>query len=179
MTIPLAEGMLSAMRRLIALHALTALLSACGGSADAGGGMEVVRETVGDTTVVRTISGSVWETPRRMVPEVSIGALDGDAEYLFGRIGSIGVGPDGTVYVLDRQAPDLRAYDADGGYLTTMGEQGEGPGELSSPGALAVLSDGRVLVRDPGNARIEPMAVTRDDLDVQRVVRYRLEAGAG
>lgn len=57
----------------------------------------------------------------------SSGVLDGELEYLFGQIGSIGVGRDGTIYVLDRQAPDLRAYDAQGTYLMTLGEKGEGP----------------------------------------------------
>lgn len=138
--------------------ALALLLTACGGLADDGGGIEVVRETVGDTTVVRTVSGSVWGEPRRMVPEISIGELDGEPEYLFGQIRSIGVGPDGTIYVLDPQGPDVRAYDAQGAYVRTMGRRGEGPGELSSPGALTVLTDGRVLVRDPGNARIQVFA---------------------
>lgn len=143
------------MRHAVSFVALAGLLPACGGSADSGGSMEVVRDTVGDTIVVRTVSGSVWDTPKRMTPEVSIGMLEGDPEYLFGRITSIGVGSDGTIYVLDRQVPDLRAFDAEGSYLMTMGGQGEGPGELSSPGALTVLSDGRILVRDPGNARIQ------------------------
>ena len=37
-----------------------------------------------------------------------------------------------------------------------VGGRGEGPGELKGPdGGLAVLSDGRILVRDPGNARLQ------------------------
>ena len=37
-----------------------------------------------------------------------------------------------------------------------MAGPGEGPGELNSPGGgLAVLTDGRVVVRDPGNQRLQ------------------------
>ncbi len=116
----------------------------------------VERDTIGDTIVVRTVSGSVWGSDRILVPEVTIGEMEGDPEYLFGAISSLAVGPHGTIYVVDRQVPDLRAFSPDGTYLATLGRPGEGPGELKQPdGGLAVLSDGRVLVRDPGNARIQ------------------------
>ena len=137
---------------------LCVLLGACGSdSSSAGtGSLVVVRDTVGDTIVVRTVSGSVWGEEAYLRPEVSIGELDGDLEYLLGSVASLGVGADGTIYLVDRQVPELRAYDADGTYIGTLGGPGEGPGELKSPdGGLAVLSDGRILVRDPGNARLQ------------------------
>jgi hypothetical protein len=112
--------------------------------------------TSGDTTVVRTLSGSVWGDTARLVPEITIGVLDGEEEYMFGGIRSLAVSPvDGTVYVFDSQVPALRVYDADGTYRTTFGRDGGGPGEYAQPdGGLTVLSDGRVLLRDPGNGRI-------------------------
>lgn len=130
-------------------------LAACGGERAAPSGLHVVRDTIGDTIVVRTVSGSVWGTPATLVPEVSIGKTEGDPHYLFGRVTSLAVAPDGTIYVLDYQSADVRAFDPSGTWLRTLGRRGEGPGELSRPGAVAVLSDGRVLVRDPGNQRIQ------------------------
>ena len=128
--------------------------------------MEVVTDTVGDTIVVRTLSGSAWGRDATLVPEVSVGEMEGALEYIFGNVVSLAVAGDGTLYVVDRQVPELRAYDPDGIFLAVLGSPGEGPGELNEPdGGLAVLSDGRILVRDPGNARIQVYAPDGEALD--------------
>ena len=67
----------------------------------------VVVETIGDTTVVRTLSGSVWEGEATLVPEISIGELDGPEELIFGNIRSIAVDDDRSVYVFDDQAQEV------------------------------------------------------------------------
>lgn len=118
-------------------------------------GPDVVVDTIGDTIVVRTLAGSVWGGEATLEPELSIGELDGPQEYLFGRIASLAIGDSGTIYVLDSQVPEIRVFDRGGVYLRTLGRSGEGPGELSSPMAIAVLSDGRVLARDSGNQRVQ------------------------
>lgn len=139
------------------LAALSLLaLAACGGrEAATSSGLRVTRDTVGDTVVVRTVSGSVWGAPATLVPEVSIGKLEGDAHYLFGSVGGVVVGTDGTIYVLDYQADEVRAFDPAGTWLRTFGRKGGGPGELGQPNGLAILPDGRILVRDDGNQRIQ------------------------
>ena len=116
------------LARLSTLATAAALgLAACGPDAPpAGPSIQV--DTIGDTTVVRTLSGSVWETEARLVPEVSIGELDGPEEYLFGRIGSLAVDDDRNVYVLDEQAQHVRVFDSAGVYMRTLGRRGEGPG---------------------------------------------------
>lgn len=140
---------------LLGAVASTFALAAC--EADTGSnaaGPDVVVDTIGDTTVVRTVSGSVWEADAVLVPEVSIGELDGDEEYLFGWIWSIAVDDDRNVYVFDEQAQHVRVFDSEGAYVETLGGRGEGPGEFSRAEAIALLPDGRLVVRDPGNQRI-------------------------
>ncbi|MDE2750957.1 MAG: 6-bladed beta-propeller [Gemmatimonadota bacterium] len=125
--------------------AATALLIACGPGADPSGSTpETVTEAIGDTTVVRTLSGSVWGTEATLVPEVAIGELDGPEEYLFGSIRSIAVADDLTIYILDSQGQHVRVFDSLGVYVETLGRRGEGPGEFSEAEAIAVLPDGRV-----------------------------------
>ena len=127
---------------------------ACGSGASPGG-PSVEIETIGDTTIVRTLSGSVWGSEATLVPEVSIGELEGPDEYLFGRIWSLAVDNDRNVYVFDEQAQHVRVFDAAGTYVRTLGGRGEGPGEFDRAEAIAVFPDGRLAVRDPGNMRVQ------------------------
>lgn len=136
-----------------ALAAAAISLFACGTDSGSFDGAtqaphEQVVETIGDTTVVRTLSGSVWGTQAALVPEVSIGNLDGPEEYTFGRIASLAVDDDRKVYVLDFQAQHVRVYDATGTHVETLGRPGEGPGEFQRANGLALLPDGRLLVRE-------------------------------
>ena len=132
------------------------ILAACASDADpSADGPDVVTKTIGDTTVVRTLSGSVWGAEATLVPEVSIGELDGPDEYLFGWIFSIAVDDDHNVYVFDYQAQHVGVFDAEGNHVETLGRPGEGPGEFNRAEAIAMLPDGRLVVRNPGNQRIE------------------------
>lgn len=142
-------------------------LGACGDTAPQ---LEVQRDTVGDTVVVRTLAGSEWGAPARLEPELRIGVFEGEDHYMFGDVRSLAVAPDGAIYVVDSQVPALRKYAPDGSYLATFGREGEGPGEYRSPdGGLAVLSDGRVVLRDPRNARLQVYSPTGEPLDTWSV----------
>jgi hypothetical protein len=127
-------------------------------------------DTIGDTIVVRTEAGRVWPSSARLVTDLTIGEFEGADDYMFGRIRSLAVAPDGTIYVFDSQAKELRKYAPDGTFVGTLGREGGGPGEHKSPdGGLAVLPDGRVLLRDPGNARISVFAPNGEFLESWRI----------
>lgn len=142
-------------RGLPGILACALLASGCeapGGAAGPGDWRAQV-DTVGDTVVVRTLGGSEWGEVT-LFEEVRIGTLEGADYEMFGDVAGLAVGPEGDIYVYDRQVPALRRYAPDGTYRTTLGRRGGGPGEYeNSDGGLAVLGDGRVVLRDPGNAR--------------------------
>ena len=141
---------------ILAIAAAVATMPACGtDEASTGADADVVVETIGDTTVVRTLSGSVWGAEATLVPELSIGEMDGPEEYLFGYVGSIAVDNDRRVFVLDGQAQHVRVFDSTGTYVETLGRRGEGPGELSSASSVGLLADGRVLVHEAIDMRIQ------------------------
>lgn len=143
--------------QLALLAATTACaLAACDtGPGSSSAGPNVVVRMIGDTTVVRTLLGSVWEGEATLVPEISIGELDGPDELLFGWIRSIAVDADHNVFAFDDQAQEVRVFDSAGQYVETLGGRGEGPGEFSRAEAIATLPDGRLVVRDPGNSGLE------------------------
>jgi hypothetical protein len=143
--------------RVLVLWAVLGMgLSACGQSGSNTAGVETLRTVVGDTTIVRTLAGSVWGDSVRLVEELAIGVLEGADEYLFGRVGDLAVDAGGGIYVFDGQVPALRYYDANGSYVRTLGGSGEGPGEYrdASLGMAVRRSDGRVVMRDPRNMRL-------------------------
>lgn len=131
------------------------ILAACEADTDPSAeGPGTVTRTIGDTTVVRTMSGSVWGTEATLVPEISVGEIGGAEEYLFGGISSIAVNDNRDLYVLDEQAQHVRVFDSAGVYVETLGGRGEGPGEFGYAEAIAFLPDGRLVVRDSRNQRI-------------------------
>jgi hypothetical protein len=68
---------------------------------------------------------------------------------------------DGSLYVSDGFWGRVLHFSADGRLLQVYGQRGEGPGELTDPGAVAVYDD-ELLVADGG---------------LSRVARYRLQNG--
>lgn len=79
----------------------------------------------------------------------SIGVELGDSNYVFASIAAISFGPDGNIYVLDRGTCNVRVYSPEGDHLRTISREGSGPGEMTSPFAMAVLGDGRITVCAP------------------------------
>ena len=145
--------------------ALTLTMSACGDANPSGTNADVAIDTIGDTIVVRTLSGSVWGSVATLVPEASIGELDGPDEYLFGNISSIAVDDDRSVYVLDGQAQHVRVFDPEGTYVRTLGGPGEGPTEFTRAEAIALLPDGRLVVRDAGIKHIKVFGPGPDEVN--------------
>ena len=105
-------------------------------------------------TIVRVAQAPVHPGVATLVEEISIGVADGAEEYMLGDVADIVIGRDGTMYVLDRQVPAIRQYDDRGKYIRTIGRGGAGPGEYRSPSGLATMRDGRLLLWDTGNWRI-------------------------
>jgi hypothetical protein len=119
------------------------------------GPWKVARSTRGDTSVVHTLSGSVWGEKVRLVEELRIGTREGDGPDAFGFIGGFALFSDGVLAVFDQTVPALRLFTPDGKHLRTLGRDGAGPGEYRNQTlGLAVDRDGVLLMYDPRNARI-------------------------
>ena len=68
----------------------------------------------------------------------------------------VAVAPDGEIYVSDGYGnAHVHRFSADGRHISTWGGPGEGDGQFMTPHAVWVLEDGRVLVVDRENERVQ------------------------
>jgi hypothetical protein len=81
-----------------------------------------------------------------------MGTVDGPEPTVFASVSGIEVDDSGRIYVLDRQANELRIFSADGTHVRSVGRSGGGPGEYAAANGLRWISpDTLVLVDQRGN----------------------------
>jgi hypothetical protein len=92
------------------------------------------------------------ESTVQLIDDLTIGAdLSNPAAVLYQPAG-VTASEDGTIYVADRGANDIKMFAADGTYLKTFGNEGQGPGEFGSVSAITVAGE-FLVARDLRNRR--------------------------
>lgn len=91
-----------------------------------------------------TTPGAVW----RVVEDLRIGRADGRGPDVFGRIRRVVVDDLDRMWVVDDRANQVRVFDADGGFVRTIGRRGPGPGEFMWIGPAFRGPDGEIWVED-------------------------------
>lgn len=98
----------------------------------------------------------------------TVGSLAGAEWEQFGDVKTVAFDGAGRLHVFDDQASRIVVVDVMGGLVHEFGREGEGPGEFRSAVAIAVLTDGRVVVGDTGH---RAYSVFDADGIFQRMVR--------
>ena len=78
----------------------------------------------------------------------SLGSLDAAEWQRFGMLQAAAFDVAGNLHLLDVDARTIVVVDPTGGFMRTIGQSGNGPGEFDFPRHLAILPDGRVVVTD-------------------------------
>jgi streptogramin lyase len=94
-----------------------------------------------------------------IAPDLSLGVVEGETHLTFGDIRGIEIADDGTIYVLDHQASEIRAFSPDGSFQGLVAQRGQGPGEILRANGLVRASDGTLWVQDHGQwqlIRLQP-----------------------
>ena len=128
-------------------------------------------------TVVRNAAAPVHAGTPTLVSDFKIGSADGPAELQFTVIQEVLVAADGKIWMVhseERGNPEVRLFDATGKFLKRVGGRGAGPGEYQSICGIAQLPDGRVLVRDVQQTRIN---VYRADGSTDTTWQFRTRYG--
>jgi len=79
---------------------------------------------------------------------LSIGDNEVDSSYYFSVISDVKVDQEGRIYVLDGMESLLKIFDNQGSYIQTIGREGQGPGELQSPGGVYFSPKNEIVLKD-------------------------------
>ena len=130
--------------------------------------------------------GRLWDSTTRwhvsLTPTLSIGTVDGAADYQFTRIVGAARFEDATIAVGDAGTLSIRFFDANGQLVRTAGRMGNGPGEFRTLQSLRRAGDSldvfdrrvnRMTVFDRGGAVVRTIQLPRP----QYVAMHRLTSG--
>lgn len=115
-----------------------------------GAAARAVRETLPNGRIMVSYEHLPATGAATLGSDLSIGVMEGDSNLIFGDIRGIEAGSDGTIYVLDYQASEVRAYDPDGHFLRKLTRRGKGPGEITEANGMVLLGDSALWIQDHG-----------------------------
>lgn len=131
--------------------ALTLALCACETESPA---HTPTRETLPNGTVLVRYPGlpaidSVGPVVDEVHVDLRFGSAEGDDPNLtFGEIRGVEAASDGTIYVLDYLAAEVRAFSSGGEYVRTVARRGEGPGEILEANGILLSGDTLLWIHD-------------------------------
>ena len=137
--------------------------------------------SVTDSAGVRIVesSGPAWSAGDGWrlgaEPTLTIGAVEGDLNYLFQQISHALRLEDGTIVVADRRASEVRLFDAAGVFIRTLGGSGQGPGEFQMLHEVWARGD-TIWASDNIQSRI---SVFERGGDVLETIRVEVAPGKG
>jgi sugar lactone lactonase YvrE len=115
-------------------------------------------ETVDGVRVVHNDKAGKWgKKPQVSIEFIrNIGELETEDENIAFHIPSdIARDDQGNIYILDGGNHRIQKFDAEGNFLATIGNRGQGPGEFYLPLSLDIDSKGYLYVSDPQNQRVQ------------------------
>lgn len=144
----------SALSTAVAVIPTALFVSACGGGETAAK-LDATVDTVGGVVHIAYPAEPAGPMGWSADTVAVLGDAFAEDAYQFDGVimGGLAADADGNLYVLDRQGHRVLKYGPDGGHLATFGREGEGPGELNQPVALAVGPHDTVWVADFSNLR--------------------------
>lgn len=144
--------MMSATKWMIGILALAMSCDSAGGDTGWAGTVD----TLGSgRVVIRSPEAGAWDSTSAwtIAEELRIGTVDGTGPELFGAVSGIEVDAGGRIWVVERNAKEVRVFASDGTHVRTIGRLGSGPGEFRDPIGIALNRAGEAWIVDPGNAR--------------------------
>lgn len=115
-------------------------------------------ETIDGVRVVHNGKEGAWGKEPKVSLEFmkTIGDIEStDDNILFYMPTAMAFDAEGHIYVLDSGNHRIQKFDANGKFVATIGNQGQGPGEFQYPQSIDVDSDGMLYISESMNRRIQ------------------------
>jgi hypothetical protein len=122
------------------------------------------RDTLPDGTILVRYERLLEPAGTPLTVDLTIGVAEGDPNLIFGDIRGVEAGSDGTIYILDYLASEVRAFDAAGRYLRTLTSKGAGPGELMEANGMLLVGDTALWIQDHGQWMMIAVDLTGEEL---------------
>ncbi|HQH60411.1 MAG TPA: 6-bladed beta-propeller [Candidatus Saccharicenans sp.] len=119
-------------------------------------GAENIKTSPADKTDVQIIENKAKPSGSEkliLTKEITIGKLQ-EGGSIFNGLGGAEVTSDGRIIALDSKDKKIKIFDAAGQKLKEFGQEGQGPGEWTSPIVLQLISDREIMVSDAGNRKL-------------------------
>ena len=121
---------------------------------------ELSIDTLADgSVVVSNPPNGLWDANPgarwRLVESLRIGSAVAEEADAFGNVASFTLDGLGRLWIGDSQGKDVRVFDADGQFVRTVGQPGEGPGEFGGIGRVQTGPEGHIWVTDNDLGRYE------------------------
>jgi len=115
-------------------------------------------ETIDGVRVVHNGKEGTWGKEAKVSLEFlkTVGDIEStDDNILFYMPTAMAFDEEGHIYVLDSGNHRIQKFDANGTYVSTIGNQGQGPGEFQYPQSIDVDSNGMLYVSESMNRRVQ------------------------
>lgn len=86
--------------------------------------------------------------------DLAISGSREEEEQMFQNIHTLDIDEEGSFYILDEQAANIKVFDRSGNFLKTIGRKGQGPGEFGLPISLDITPDQHILVNEMGQRKL-------------------------
>lgn len=112
-------------------------------------------EKIDGVTVVKNPKEPMYgDDVFQLEEELAIGEEGNGDEYIFSKIGDIAVDGEGKIHILDINEAHIKIFDKNGKYVKTIGNKGQGPGEMSRPSSLQITTQNEIAVNDSSARKI-------------------------
>ena len=132
---------MSRLSRIVAILVPAMVMAACSTDQTADPEGLISRDTLPNGIVVVQYGALPVSDVVLAEVNLSLGEVEGDPNFIFGNVRGIEAGLDGTIYVLDYQAAEVRAFDAEGRFLRNVVSRGAGPGEITEANGMVLVGD--------------------------------------